>query len=395
MTEQKISEISKISKKFICEKCNYVCSKQSEFTKHLATLKHTTLSLDLEKIAKSYPCVCGKEYKHSQSLHTHKKTCQTIINNDTNNKIIQTTNKMIQLLQQNNELLLQTQELKEVIVEQKDLILEQKEIILEHKDVIIEQTEYNKKVLEKITEQTDIANENRFIVINQAEQQTEHNSTILEIAREQAELTKEQTELTKEQKELTIEQIEQNKQLMEMIKEKGLGQHIVNHNNTNNNNFNLNFFLNDTCKDALTVDQFIKYFKEEIKVEMIKAFEHLSHVDGVSNALIQVLDSLPETSWPMHCTDVSRGIVHMKVDNKWEKENNEVTCPHQTKMIRHAEDNLFDYMIVNKEVKTDEDVYDTIFGHVVGNKCDESVRNRETVKIKNKMSSKTVVNHKC
>jgi hypothetical protein len=83
--------------KFICEICDFKCYKKGDYTRHLSSIKHQTVTNDFEKSAKSYSCVCGKEYKHRQNLHAHKKTCQTLIQNET-------TNKMIELLQQNNEL---------------------------------------------------------------------------------------------------------------------------------------------------------------------------------------------------------------------------------------------------------------------------------------------------
>ena len=371
MTDIKTIKPAKTAKKFICEKCDFICYKKGNYTDHLATLKHTILTSDFIKSSKSYSCVCGKEYKHSQSLYTHKKTCQTLIQNET-------ANKMIELLQQNNELLLQNQDLKEVIVEQKELIIEQKEIILEQKEerhelkeVIIGQCENSKQLLE-------IARENRYVVLDQAEQQTEHNNIILE-------LTKEQLEMTKEQKELTKEQIEQNKQLMETIKEKGLGQHITNNNNTNN----FNLFLNVTCKDALNIDEYTSMLKECITVEMLKKFEHSSHVEGVSNVMVQTFDTIGPSKWPMHCTDISRGTVHVKVGNTWVKENHDGGV-HQTKLIRNTEDKIFDCMAQNKEIKKDPDMYDTIYANVLGHKCDEAARDRDITKIKCKISNKTL-----
>jgi len=288
---------------------------------------------------------------------------------------------MIELLQQNNELLLQNQDLKEVIVEQKELIIEQKEIILEQKEerhelkeVIIGQCENSKQLLE-------IARENRYVVLDQAEQQTEHNNIILE-------LTKEQLEMTKEQKEMTKEQIEQNKQLMETIKEKGLGQHITN-NNTTNNTANFNFFLHNTCKDALNIDEYNSALKQALTVEMIKYFEHSNHVEGVSNIINQTFDTLGPSKRPMHCTDISRGTVYIKVGDTWIKENHDGGI-HQSKLIRNTEDKIFDYMAQNKEVKKDPDAYDTIVMNVLGHKCDEAARDRDTMKIKCKISNKTL-----
>ena len=64
---------------FICEKCDFKCSRQSNYTKHLMTRKHKILTNTYTdtyiKNANIYSCDCGKEYKHRQSLNNHKKIC--------------------------------------------------------------------------------------------------------------------------------------------------------------------------------------------------------------------------------------------------------------------------------------------------------------------------------
>ena len=68
--------IIKLAKKFECIKCTYVCKKESEFNKHLATLKHTHNDKGLhEKQRKEYTCNCGKVYSFRQGLSIHKKIC--------------------------------------------------------------------------------------------------------------------------------------------------------------------------------------------------------------------------------------------------------------------------------------------------------------------------------
>ena len=61
---------------FECEKCDYICSKQSLWDKHCSTLKHKNTYFDLPKGEKSFHiCACGKSYNHKQSLYNHKKKC--------------------------------------------------------------------------------------------------------------------------------------------------------------------------------------------------------------------------------------------------------------------------------------------------------------------------------
>ena len=83
--------IKKNAEKFYCEKCDFRCSKESNYVNHLSTRKHKMLTNDDEKMPenpKAFICECGKSYKYRQSLHVHKKKCTaknviTVIDNDT------------------------------------------------------------------------------------------------------------------------------------------------------------------------------------------------------------------------------------------------------------------------------------------------------------------------
>ena len=69
-------KMPKNAEKFVCEKCNFVSSKQSNYKNHLMTRKHKILTNTYEKNAENatpeYVCVCGKQYKHRQSLYNHQ-----------------------------------------------------------------------------------------------------------------------------------------------------------------------------------------------------------------------------------------------------------------------------------------------------------------------------------
>ena len=88
MTDTKSSESSA---KFKCECCDYITVRKSQYERHLMTLKHKILTNTYEIVPKSskYNCECGKEYKHRQSLYTHKQKCSytknviAVIDNDT------------------------------------------------------------------------------------------------------------------------------------------------------------------------------------------------------------------------------------------------------------------------------------------------------------------------
>ena len=117
----------KNAKNFICEKCNFKCSKQSDYNRHLLTIRHKMLENAGNKTPKNanvFKCDCGKEYKHNQSYYRHKKKC--IINANDNNIIKTNDNSTIlSLISQNKELMnmlvVQKEETKELIEQNKKM----------------------------------------------------------------------------------------------------------------------------------------------------------------------------------------------------------------------------------------------------------------------------------
>merc|ERR1711991_1300880 len=71
-----IEKSPKIRQNFYCEKCDYKCSKKSDFKKHLDSKKHNATKCYINATENSLTCGCGKEYKHSSSFYRHKKNCK-------------------------------------------------------------------------------------------------------------------------------------------------------------------------------------------------------------------------------------------------------------------------------------------------------------------------------
>ena len=92
-------------------------------------------------------------------------------------------------------------------------------------------------------------------------------------------------------------------------------------NNTNSHNktFNLQFFLNETCKDAMNIMDFVESVK--LKLTDLEKLGEIGYVDGISNIIVENLNALDETKRPVHCTDTKREVLYIKDDNKWEKED--------------------------------------------------------------------------
>ena len=128
--------------------------------------------------------------------------------------------------------------------------------------------------------------------------------------------------------EMVIELLKQNQELQKkLIESVNLGgshienQSIENQTNINNNQkFNLNFFLNEQCKDAINMSDFIENM--ELDVEDLTETGRLGYVGGISRILINKLQELDIYKRPLHCTDMKRETLYIKENDEWEKETN-------------------------------------------------------------------------
>jgi len=118
--------------------------------------------------------------------------------------------------------------------------------------------------------------------------------------------------------------MEQNKTMIEVAKNSQVNNTINNNisnsnNNSNNKTFNLQFFLNETCKDAMNMKDFIKSL--ELSLPELEKMGEIGFAEGMSRVFVNRLNSLDITKRPIHCSDVKREIIHIKDDNKWERDN--------------------------------------------------------------------------
>jgi len=229
--------------KFQCESCDFVCSKESEWNRHIITRKHinrTKLNgLEQKKIDVchiAYTCECGKEYSARNSLWYHKKRC-TIGQGD-NDKTNLTTTTI-----DKNDI---TQKLVELIMSKNQ------EFITELVSTI---TSSNKEVMEKMLEiMPQVGNHS-------------HNNT----------------------------------------------------NNSHNNNFNIQMFLNDNCKNAMNLTDFIDSLP--ITAETYDSTIENGLTKTITSMLVNGLSKLDILDRPIHCTDATRKTLYVKDDDTWEKDN--------------------------------------------------------------------------
>ena len=114
---------------------------------------------------------------------------------------------------------------------------------------------------------------------------------------------------------LIKENAEVKNMMMEVIKN---GTHNNNTTNSHNKAFNLNFFLNETCKDAMNIMDFVDSIK--LQLSDLERVGEFGFVDGISNIIVKNLKALDVTERPIHCTDKKREVLYVKDENKWEKD---------------------------------------------------------------------------
>ena len=121
-------------------------------------------------------------------------------------------------------------------------------------------------------------------------------------------------ELIKDHKELLKDNKEMKQIIIDLVKN---GTNNTINNNTINNTFNLNLFLNETCKDAINMRDFINSI--QLTFEDFLAIGELGYVGAISKVVISKLNELGVTQRPIHCSDKKRDTLHIKDNDKWEK----------------------------------------------------------------------------
>jgi hypothetical protein len=120
--------------------------------------------------------------------------------------------------------------------------------------------------------------------------------------------------------------------ILEIVKKDTTINNTTTHTNSHNKTFNLQFFLNETCKDAMNIMDFVDSIK--LQLSDLENVGKLGYVDGISKIIVSNLNSLDETKRPVHCTDSKREVMYVKDEDKWEKENE--SKQKMRKVIKHV-----------------------------------------------------------
>jgi hypothetical protein len=173
--------------------------------------------------------------------------------------------------------------------------------------------------------------------------------------------------------------------ILEIVKKDTITNNNCNNinNNSHNKTFNLNFFLNETCKDAMNIMDFVDSLK--LQLSDLENLGKLGYVDGISKIIVQNLKSLDETKRPVHCTDSKREVMYIKDDDKWEKENeNKQKLRKVIKHVTHKNSKLLKefktkYPGCEKSDSKYSDKYDKLIIEAMGGKGDNDLEKEDKI----------------
>jgi hypothetical protein len=199
-------------------------------------------------------------------------------------------------------------------------------------------------------------------------------------------LIKQNSELIKETSEFKNMMIEQQNMMLDVIKNNTHNNNSNNTTNSHNKTFNLQLFLNETCKDAMNIMDFV----DSIKLQLcdLEKVGKIGYVEGISNIIVKNLNSLDESKRPVHCTDAKREVMYVKDENKWEKENeNKQKIRKAIKHVAHKNSKLLNefktkYPDCGKSDSKFSDQYNKLVIEAMGGKGDNDLEKEDKI-IKN------------
>jgi hypothetical protein len=207
--------------------------------------------------------------------------------------------------------------------------------------------------------------------INKKSDITENNTISLEVI----------FELIKDNKELKQLVIEQSKAIQQ-IAINGTHNTTNNTNISNNKSFNLNVFLNETCKDAMNIMDFVESIK--LQLSDLERVGELGYVEGISNIIVKKLKELDISQRPVHCTDKKRETMYIKDEDKWEKDEEQKKMH---KVVRKVADKNARMILKYKEAHPDcgtyyskfSDQYNKIIVEAMGGSGDNDFEKEEKI----------------
>jgi len=250
-----------------CKLCKFTTNNKTDYDRHVMTRKHVKNAEELQKTENTYKCKCNKTYKHRQGLWNHKNKCSYI---KSQSGLENKTNHNYDNSSETNEVISHTNHIN-----------------------VLNQTENKKFKLVDLDE-------------------------LMTMMKQNQEFKEFMIEHVKQTDEKQFKQMEDFKtQLLELAKE---GRNTIINNTTNTtNSFNLNVFLNETCKNAMNMLDYVNSL--ELDLTDLEETGKLGYTNGMSRIFINGLKDMDVNMRPIHCSDLKREVLYIKDDNVWEKGN--------------------------------------------------------------------------
>ena len=294
--------------KYFCEKCNIYCENEVSYNKHIQMNKHKEDWIS-KKLLDKYQCeLCNYTCCYLSDWNKHITTRKHI-----NNK---------------NDPLEEIEKIEEI-----------EELQLFEKNVKISQCEHCNKEFKTNAGLWKHKNKGSCLKIH--DKATENNEIITMLLKQNSELIKGQSEMIKEHSDI--------KNLILEICKNGINNSTSDsHNTTNttttttnshNKAFNIQFYLNETCKNAMNMSDFIESINLQLS-DLISVGE-LGYVDGISKIIIDELNKLDSTKRPVNCTDKKRETIYIKDDDKWDKDEENKKLTKAVKRVAFKNTKLF------------------------------------------------------
>lgn len=156
------------------------------------------------------------------------------------------------------------------------------------------------------------------------------------------------------------------------------------HTNSHNKTFNLQIFLNETCKDAMNLTDFINSI--DLQLSDLESVGKLGFVNGISNILIKNLNAMDVTKRPVHCSDTKREVMYVKEDGKWEKdEENNAKLRKAIKKLAFNNSKLLPvyrkkYPDSENPFSTKSDIYNKLVIEAYGGKNEDPINENKIIK---------------
>jgi hypothetical protein len=214
---------------------------------------------------------------------------------------------------------------------------------------------------------------------------SENNDFISIFIKENAEFKNLILDMVKNNCELQKQNQELQKQVLDVCKNNA-SQISNNTINSHNKNFNLNFFLNEQCKDAMNIMDFVNTF--QLQFSDLEKIGEVGYVEGISNIIIDKLNEMDIYKRPIHCSDAKREIMHIKDNDVWEKdnENNDKLRLAIKHITKKNTDMIGPWAAKHPGVKDSDhrlnDKYQEIIIEAMGGRKNDTIRDGETKIIK-------------